>query len=35
MLGEIERSSVALPPEEKQEGSVEIQDLFCYWDKVT
>ncbi|XP_053272848.1 ATP-binding cassette sub-family C member 4 [Pleuronectes platessa] len=33
MLGEIERSSVALPQQKTKDASVEIQDLFCYWDK--
>nr|XP_019960169.1 PREDICTED: multidrug resistance-associated protein 4-like [Paralichthys olivaceus] len=32
-LGEITKSSVALPQEDKKDRSVEIQDLFCYWDK--
>lgn len=34
LLDEITKSSVVLPQEEKEEASVEIQDLICYWDKV-
>uniref|UniRef100_A0A8D3DGI7 Cystic fibrosis transmembrane conductance regulator n=1 Tax=Scophthalmus maximus TaxID=52904 RepID=A0A8D3DGI7_SCOMX len=35
ILDEIKRTSSALPQEEekKKNASVEIQDLFCYWDK--
>uniref|UniRef100_A0A4W6DPV9 Cystic fibrosis transmembrane conductance regulator n=1 Tax=Lates calcarifer TaxID=8187 RepID=A0A4W6DPV9_LATCA len=33
MLDEITKGSTALPQEEKKDASVEIQDLFCYWDK--
>ncbi|KAK2856772.1 hypothetical protein Q5P01_005507 [Channa striata] len=36
MLDEITKSSSALTPEEKEnekDGSIEIQDLLCYWDK--
>ena len=34
MLDEITKSSTTLPQEEKKEAFVEIEDLFCYWDKV-
>lgn len=34
MLEEITKTGAALPQEEKEAISVEIQDLVCYWDKV-
>ncbi|XP_023285607.1 multidrug resistance-associated protein 4-like [Seriola lalandi dorsalis] len=33
MLDEITKSGAALPQDEKNDVSVEIQELFCYWDK--
>ncbi|XP_039997776.1 multidrug resistance-associated protein 4 [Xiphias gladius] len=33
MLDEIKKTSAALPQEEETDAFVEIQDLFCYWDK--
>ncbi|XP_024150029.1 multidrug resistance-associated protein 4 isoform X1 [Oryzias melastigma] len=33
LLDEITKGGTALPPEEKRENSVELQNLTCYWDK--
>ncbi|RVE75296.1 hypothetical protein OJAV_G00015460 [Oryzias javanicus] len=33
LLDEITKGGTALPPEEKRESSVELQNLTCYWDK--
>nr|ALU63334.1 multidrug resistance-associated protein 4 isoform X1 [Oryzias melastigma] len=33
LLDEITKGETALPPEEKRENSVELQNLTCYWDK--
>ncbi|XP_071321050.1 ATP-binding cassette sub-family C member 4-like [Trachinotus anak] len=33
MLDEITKGGTALPQDEKNDVSVEIQELFCYWDK--
>ena len=40
LLNEMEKNSPALPEDEKnpdknEDASVEIQDLTCYWDKVS
>lgn len=35
MLDEVTKSSAALPQEEKTDAALDIQDLTCYWDKVT
>uniref|UniRef100_A0A3P9MLX9 ATP-binding cassette, sub-family C (CFTR/MRP), member 4 n=1 Tax=Oryzias latipes TaxID=8090 RepID=A0A3P9MLX9_ORYLA len=33
LLDEITKGGSALPPEDKKENSVELQNLTCYWDK--
>uniref|UniRef100_A0A671RW06 Multidrug resistance-associated protein 4 n=1 Tax=Sinocyclocheilus anshuiensis TaxID=1608454 RepID=A0A671RW06_9TELE len=35
LLDELVKSHVPLTQEDKKEASVEIQDLICYWDKVS
>lgn len=40
LLNEMEKNSPALPedtknPDKNEDASVEIQDLTCYWDKVS
>jgi len=35
LLDELVRTNTPLSQEEKKEASVEIQDLICYWDKVS
>ncbi len=35
LLDELVKSHVPLTQEETKEASVEIQDLICYWDKVS
>ncbi|XP_076871404.1 ATP-binding cassette sub-family C member 4 isoform X2 [Brachyhypopomus gauderio] len=33
LLDELVKTNLPLPQEERKDASVEIQDLFCYWDK--
>ncbi len=35
LLDELVKSHAPLTQEETKEASVEIQDLICYWDKVS
>lgn len=35
LLDELVKSHVPLTQEDKKEASVEIEDLICYWDKVS
>lgn len=34
MLDEVKKHCEALPPTEKTDACVEVQDLICFWDQV-